>query len=130
MERTQENSGRVDRNFLWGLMLVLVGVMVLSDRFRAEDAVSYWPFLLILLGVVKMVDPPPSGRVRRSRRPGAWLVFIGLWGLVSEFGLFGLHYANSWPLMIVGVGLMLIWRSFEGPDGCKPAARSGGHGTA
>ena len=127
MDQTQESPRHLDRHFIWGLFLILFGAMLLSGRFRAEDAASYWPFLLILIGIVRLVDPPASGRVVRSRRPGAWLVFIGLWGLVSEFGLFGLDYASSWPLMIVGVGLMLIWRSFEGPDECRRPTRAKEH---
>lgn len=115
----REPRSRVDRRFVWGLVLVLLGAMLMFERFEAEQAASYWPFVLILFGIVKIVDPPRSGRVTRSKRPGAWLLFIGLWGLVSEFRLFGLDYSSSWPVMIVGVGLMLVWRSFEGPDVCE-----------
>jgi hypothetical protein len=123
MEQTRETGGHIDRGFIWGLMLVLFGVMLLLGRFEAGRALSYWPFLIILLGVVKLVDPPASGRVRRSLRPGAWLVFIGLWGMVSEFGLFGFDYRSSWTLMIVGAGLMMAWRSLEGPDVRAPKAK-------
>lgn len=126
----QESPRQLDRDFVWGLVLILLGAMILLDRLDWTAAGSYWPFLLILLGVVRLVDPPPSGRVARSRRPGAWLLFIGVWGLVNEFGLLGFEYSNSWPLMLVGVGLMFVWRAFEGPDRCDRAAGSNSHGHA
>ena len=118
MAQTQQTRERLDPALIWGLMFILFGVMILGP-FRAEDAFSYWPFTVILLGVIKLFDPPRSGRRLRSLRPGAWLVFIGLCGMVSEFHLFGFNYSNSWSLMIIGFGSMLVWRSFEGPDPCE-----------
>ena len=117
MVQRQQTRGHLDPGLIWGLMFILFGVMILGP-FRAEDAFSYWPFTVILLGVIKLLDPPPSGGRPHSLRPGAWLLFIGLWGMVSEFALFGFDYSNSWPLVIIGFGLMLVWRSFEGPDIC------------
>jgi cell wall-active antibiotic response 4TMS protein YvqF len=103
----------IDRHFVFGLVLILVGTMMTLNRGYLVVSGSFWPFLLLLLAAVKLVDPPVSPRGMRSRRGGAWLLFIGLWGLVNEFHLLGFSYDTSWPLVIVGVGLMLIWGALE-----------------
>ena len=125
MEQTPNTRPHLDTHLVWGLILILFGAMLMMGRLTADEGYRYWPMLLILLGSAKLIDPPQSGLHQGSRRPGAWLLFIGLWGLVSEFHLFGLDYSNSWPLMIVGVGLMLVWRSFDPPAPSRtPASAS------
>ena len=57
-----------------------------------------------------------QGTPARSRRFGSWLLFIGCWGLLSSVHAFGMSYETSWPVLVVGAGLILVWRSFEGPD--------------
>ena len=46
---------------------------------------------------------------------------VGLWGVVSESQLFGLTFATSWPLFVMGVGVMIVWRSLE--TGSRPPLR-------
>lgn len=108
---------RSEKGLYFGLALILVGAAFLVDRLRVVDIDRhYWPFIPLFIGIVRLVAGSPSGQVARSRRPGAWLAFIGLWGLVTEFHVLGLSYDTSWPLLIIGLGLMVVWRSFEGPD--------------
>lgn len=125
---TNETDGWFNGRFLLGLMLIVFGLVMLADRLEIlvlRFSGNLWPVILIAFGILKMVDPPVQRGVRRTRRSGAWLIYIGLWGLVNEFRLFGLYYDTSWPLMIVGVGLATIWRSFEGPhDGRIEEKRS------
>jgi hypothetical protein len=109
-----------DGPFLVGVVLIVIGAATLVERLQIVDLDSrHWPFVLLAIGVVRLLDPPRSGQVPRSLRPGMWLILIGSWGLVSELGLFGLGYRTSWPLLVVFAGLMVVWRSFEGPDACK-----------
>ena len=124
MGQTDErDGGRSMVHLMTGLVLIVVGIAFMVDRITILDIEGrWWPFILLVLGAVKFVAPSASRRGIGSRRPGAWLLFIGLWGLVNEFYLFGLDYATSWPLMIVGVGIMIVWRAFEGPHVCAPAA--------
>lgn len=116
-----EEQAESQKRLVFGLTLVLVGTALLLDRLSAIDINRhYWPFIPLFIGIVKLLVPSRSGQVARSRRSGAWFIFIGLWGLVSEFHVFGLYYDTSWPLFIIGFGLMVVWRSFEGPDQSKP----------
>lgn len=110
------NSGRV----VVGLVIVAVGVVMLIDRTGLADislhlSGRFWPFILIALGIARLFDPPRRRHGRPSSRSGGWLLWIGLWGLVSEFHVLGLDYETSWPLLIIGVGLAMVWRAFGGP---------------
>ncbi len=124
MEQPDERNGQpTTRHLMTGLVLIVVGIAFMVDRITILDVEGrWWPFIPLAVGAVTFLVPSASGRGAGSRRPGAWLLFIGCWGLVNEFHLFGLDYGTSWPLMIVGVGLMIVWRAFEGPHVCARAA--------
>lgn len=113
----QRNTGRV---FL-GMIIIVVGMAMLADRTGYEDIhlpAHMWPLILIALGLAKMMDPPVSRHGRpRSRRSGAWLLWIGTWGMVNEFHWFGFDYDTSWPLLIVGAGLLTVWGAIDSPGG-------------
>jgi hypothetical protein len=100
-----------------GVVIMLVGIALLVDQatFLQVDH-RFWPFIVLAIGSLKFVADSRSGG-RRSRRSGVWLLFVGAWGLVNEFHVLGLEYSTSWPLMIVGSGLMIMWRAYEGDDG-------------
>ena len=115
-----------------GLIVVAMGVMLLVDRhFGADTRLirSWWPFVLISWGPYGWRPPGRSCGVR-PRRSGAWLIIIGLWGLVSESHLFGLTYATTWPLLVIGAGVMIVWRSdgrpgpVRAPGAVRPWSRS------
>lgn len=101
---------------LLGLALMLLGAGFLAHRldlWHVELSSHFWPFLPLLIGLVRVIDPPVRRGGHRSRRGGMWLIYVGIWGLISEFRLFGLDYHDSWPLLIIAAGLNIVWRSFE-----------------
>jgi hypothetical protein len=115
--RTRGAGGHV----IVGLGVMALGVLMLVDRnawIELRFPGGLWPFVLIVLGLLRLTDTRPhrDGRPRR-RGAGFWLLFIGCWGLVNEMHLFGLDYGTSWPLIIVGAGLLIVWRAFDGPQG-------------
>ncbi len=112
-EPQEAHKGRV----FAGLIIIAAGVMLLAERIGISGihlSGRYWPLLLMAFGFVRLFDPPTrrNGR-RRSRWTGMWFIYLGLWGFVSEFHLLGLDYNSSWPLLIVGAGIGMVWRSFE-----------------
>ncbi len=118
----QANSGRV----FCGLVIVLVGLALLLDRsaiWEVRMSGHYWPLLLIALGAMKVLDPSQGDGRPRSRRGGAWLLYVGCWGLLNEFHLFGFNYGTSWPLLIVGAGIGVVWRAFDNAPGHSDRAR-------
>jgi len=119
MDNNDEPQGAHRGRVLAGLLIIAAGVMLLADRIGISGihlSGRYWPLLLMAFGVVRLFDPAAGRRGgRRSRWTGAWFVYLGLWGFVNEFHVLGLDYGTSWPLLIVGAGIGMIWRAFEDP---------------
>jgi hypothetical protein len=115
-ERRQVSQARV----IFGLLIMVVGLLMLGDRFDwgVHLNVPIWPWFLIVLGLVRLLEQSPDAtECMSSRRTAAWLLFVGAWGLLNEYRLFGLHYGHSWPLLVVGAGVFLVWRAVDPPPG-------------
>jgi LiaF transmembrane domain len=100
-----------------GLIVLTMGGLLLADRYFSLDVRlmrSWWPLVPIVMGAVRLATahPYPDGR-SRSRRSGVWLIMIGLWALVSDSHLFGFTFNTSWPLLVIGAGVLIVWRSLE-----------------
>jgi xanthine/uracil permease len=99
---------------LFGLVVMVVGALLLADRFDwwgLQAHLPLWPWILILLGIAKL-----SGARRHPiSRVGWWLIAIGIWGIVTEFQVLGFGFRRAWPLLIVIVGAFLIWRAIDPP---------------
>jgi hypothetical protein len=104
---------------LFGLIIMIVGSLMLIDRldwwgFRMN--VPFWPWLLLVLGLARLGDQSADSReCAKSRRIAAWFVFMGAWGLLNEYRLFGAHYRQSWPLLLIGAGALVVWRALDPP---------------
>ena len=120
MDDNDEPLGAHKGRVFAGLLIIAAGVVLLADRIGISGihlSGRYWPLLLMAFGFMRLFDPPlrRNGR-RRSRWTGAWFIYLGLWGFASEFHVLGLDYNTSWPLLIVGAGIGIIWRAFEDPE--------------
>jgi hypothetical protein len=56
------------------------------------------------MGAVQMLWP---GTVR-ERLSGFWLIAVGIYGFVSVWEMFGLHWGTSWPILLVAVGVRIV----------------------
>ena len=115
---TQEGPVRHGR-IMVGAVIMAAGVLMLVERLDLADvhlSSRLWPLFPLGLGLLRLIDPPigRDGRVR-GRGSALWLTFIGCWGLANELHLRGLEYQNSWPLLVVFAGLLIVWRSFDAP---------------
>ncbi len=103
----------------FGLALVALGLFLLLDQLAVIDIHfpwEWWPLILIALGVSRLLEP----RDRRHRQGGVWLIIIGTWLILNFNHYFGLYWDNSWPLILVAAGGILVWRALAGDDGCSP----------
>ncbi len=91
-----------------GLILVAIGVLFLLGNLNIVHSsywISYWPVILIVIGLVQLVDSTSSsGRVGG----GVMLVVGGLF-LADNLGYLSFPIWNLWPLILIGVGLMMLW---------------------
>lgn len=102
-----------------GVLLLTFGLAFLFDRLYRVDATELfrlWPLWLIAFGAARVVFP----RRGRGRLAGFWPILIGGIFLLDTQGVMGLD--DSWPLFIVGAGLLMVARAF-GIGACEPRAR-------
>lgn len=107
----------INAHVLIGSAMIVVGVAFLLGLVRGweiEFWSSWWTVLLFGLGFIRFVDPGFERGIRRSRRAGLWLMMIGAWGFISQNELFGLDFGTSWPLLVIGVGIITVWKAIEG----------------
>jgi hypothetical protein len=112
LERQPRSRGQNGPLIVAGVIVIAIGVSLLGRRMPDWEVSGHlWPLILILIGIVKLTSDAPSRPGRRPRPAGLWLVYLGLWGLLNEFHLFGFDYHSSWPLVVIGAGLMIMWRA-------------------
>jgi hypothetical protein len=93
-----------------GLIVLALGVLMLLDRSGYGDyhLMRYFPGIALLALGLSSVTNTWCARGRRWSFGGLWLVLIGLWMIVSESEAFGLTYRTTWPLLIIGVGILIV----------------------
>lgn len=125
-----ENTERGDRwgGIIWGLILVIVGGVLLADRFldlpRGIWWSSWWTFVVMGLGLVRII----TARDAKRFSEGIGCVLFGVWLWVSMTGWQGLHWGRSWPLILIAIGAQELTRGLAGrwmPDPDRKAVRHG-----
>jgi len=107
--REDRNRGRL----VGGIVLMAVGAIFLLGRLevlRPDGMASYWPMILVAIGTAKLLG------AGERRHPGnaLWLIFIGIWAQANVLHWFGLTWRNSWPVVLIFVGLrVLVCELFE-----------------
>lgn len=103
---SRHSSGR----FFLGLVLLVLGTLYLLHNFGfmyVGHISRYWPALFILFGLVRLMDYDGVS----CRHTGIGWIFIGSWLLISTNELFGLDFHNSWPILIIGWGISMLWKA-------------------
>ena len=108
-------------NIAGGLILVGIGVLFLLGNLhiiRGGDWVSYWPVILIVIGLVQLVDSTSA-----TGRMGGGVVFpVGALFLADNLGYLHFPIWQLWPVVLIGVGIMMLWNR-AGFVGVPRAAR-------
>lgn len=111
MESHENRIERRDRRrtgarLVFGAFLMLIGGLLIADNLGFDvpvDVWSYWPFLLIALGVAKLALDEGEGR-----GGGFWLLVAGVYGWLSVFRIAGLHWGTAWPVFLLAAGLWIV----------------------
>ena len=91
-----------------GLILVAIGLLFLLDNLNIlylREWVRYWPVILIAIGLAKLVDSTFTG----GRVVGAIFMGTGAVLLAKNLGLIVVRARDLWPLILIGLGLLLLW---------------------
>jgi predicted membrane protein len=102
-----------------GLVIIALGVILLLDQegiVRAWDIWRFWPVILMIVGVARLI--------RAGSLPDRlWGVVEFLFGLVFQLGALGykpFEFGRTWPLLIVGAGLWVLYSIFRKRDQLLP----------
>ncbi len=106
---TRHNSFFAPRLIL-GLGIILIGILFLLGNLDIIDPHEYlrlWPGLLIVIGLAYLLQSQnASGRIW-----GIILMFVGTAWLLDRLYFFHFNLWDYWPLILVFVGGMMIWKS-------------------
>jgi len=113
MQRTEDSHAEVKmrdpKNVIWGLFLILIGVLLLLERLHVliVPAGTLWPIVFIALAANSAVE----------RKASATIMFLalGLMFLGVGLGWFGLTFHTAWPLLMVAAGLGMLINALTAP---------------
>ena len=111
MPEQQQNDRR--GTMIGGAVLILLGVGFLFSQLELLPYEfyyswwTYWPAILIVFGLYRLVRPRHAGDVGS----GVTMILFGLWFFSNKFDWWGLTWRTSWPLALVAVGAGMVARA-------------------
>ncbi len=98
-----------------GLFAIVAGVILLLDSQGIVSAGQifpfFWPALLLAAGIFRLAQPCEGpGRVW-----GGILTAAGILLLLDRLGYFHLRFRDLWPVILIAVGVMFLWRALVRP---------------
>ena len=104
----------------FGSIVLALGVILLLDRQGIVDAAQifpfFWPAVLFVGGVLALTRSTASG----GRVWGGILTAAGILLFLDRLGYARFSFHALWPLVLIGVGLTLVWRTLEGGSEVSP----------
>jgi predicted membrane protein len=86
-----------------------IGVIFLLGNMGYLDVhkvVTFWPVILIIFGAVKIVEGHDHGYTA-----GIFWIVIGFLFLLGSFGIIRLTFNELWPVLLIGIGALMLWRA-------------------
>lgn len=108
----------------FGILVLALGVILLLDRQGILNAADifpfFWPAVFLFGGLMVLVRSNASG----ARVWGGILTAAGILLFLDRLGYAHFSFHALWPLVLIGIGLTLVWRTLEGSTGgpSAPAA--------
>jgi predicted membrane protein len=112
---TTEQGSWLSTRLVAGLMVVAVGLAFMFDNLGWMDAgqlIRYWPFGIIAIGVVKLVQAQSwSGRIL-----GGIICAVGAMLAADVVFVVHLNVFRWWPVAIIIFGVMIVLKAFHPSD--------------
>ena len=90
-----------------GIGLTAAGLLLTADNLDlvvAERYLRWWPVVLIAIGAMKLMAPG-------TRIFGTVLTIVGAWILAFNLRLIDFTIFDLWPLILIGIGVMMVGRA-------------------
>ena len=111
---TERPAPRLTGRLVFGLVLVACGLMWTLENLGVpgvDEFMRWWPAALVVYGLVRITGLNGPRRVGK----GTIVTLIGGYLLAREFGIIHISIFHLWPLWLVIVGSLLVWRSMRSP---------------
>lgn len=110
-EQNQDDKARTWKGMVWGVFLILLGTAFLLDRIGTLELPHIghlWPVVFFVIGTGQIVE--------RRFGSSVFMFALGLWFFACNENWMGLDYGNSWPLMMVAIGLSIVFKALTRED--------------
>jgi len=101
------NSFRFSAQFVFGLCIILLGILFTLDNLDVIDAREYlhfWPAIFVLVGAVKVAQPGGTpGRIF-----GFGLLLLGSLMILDRLDIIYFNFWHLWPIFIILFGYSLV----------------------
>ncbi|HEY0061359.1 MAG TPA: DUF5668 domain-containing protein, partial [Telluria sp.] len=108
-----ESRKSVPGQVILGVFVIGIGILFLLDNLNIFDfhrAVSFWPAVFILIGVVKLLDTrSPNGILL-----GCVFTGLGIGLTLNRLGYLNFDWRTILPLLAIGAGCVMVFRSLTG----------------
>ncbi len=94
----------------FGAAVMVLGLLFLMDKlevFQYGSVGLFWPGLLMAWGFTRIVWPSQPGR----EVGGLWIALVG--GLLTLDQLSIIRIGESWPVMVIVAGLVMMFRALD-----------------
>jgi predicted membrane protein len=105
-------AGSMSSQIAIGVVVIGIGLLFLLDNLgflEFRQAATFWPLVLIFVGAVKFFD-----RQANSRVVGGVMIVAGALFLFKRLGLFYVSWQTVWPLGLIVVGALVVYRAMTG----------------
>lgn len=110
---TVHTAYRWRKQMIWGIAMIAAGGALLLDQielielnFNLAHLWRYWPWLLVISGIIKMIPPTTSKHFSN----GLWEIFFAGWWYVSFNRIWGVGFGQTWPALLIAWGVCLMLR--------------------
>lgn len=117
-------SGGAGAQIAVGLLVVVAGVLFLLDNLGYlgfRNALSFWPVAFIVGGASLMLNEDR----RNGRVMGPILIAVGIAMLLQRMGLVDISWRIVWPLLLIVVGGLIVYRTLGGGRGRRTIDKDG-----
>ena len=115
-EERWQRHGSLRRTWIWGLILVFLGVALLLENLHIALLTNWWALFILIPGIGMLVTTYQAW-IKNDRRftaasRGPLIGALALLGVTAVF-LFNLDWGRVWPLFLILAGLAVLLSSFQ-----------------
>jgi hypothetical protein len=110
----RSENGRTVPGMIPAIVIIGIGTLLLLGNLHivyVENWWRYWPVLVIAAGLAKVLD----ANHQNGRVVGGMIVGVGSLFLLNNFDLIELTWAAFWPIVLIGIGMLMLFNRLSGP---------------